>query len=57
MADVTVHYTDGLGKLCAVRVTAFHPDEVFWIGARKAKMAKEDFKKAIIKVDTEGKLR
>lgn len=57
MANVTVHYTDREGKLRSVRVNAFHPEEVVWIGARKAKMDKADFAKAIIQVDTEGKLR
>lgn len=57
MSNSTIHYTDENGKLKTVKVNAFHPDEVIWIGARKAKMDKEKFAKSIIQVDTEGKLR
>lgn len=54
MPDVTVHYIAIDGSLKKVVVNAFHPDEIYWIGARKAKMDKATFAKAIIQVDKEG---
>lgn len=51
--NATIHYTDDNGKLRSVKILAFHPDEIVWIGARKAKMDKDKFRKSIIQVDTE----
>lgn len=50
MKRVIVHYlgVDGVHK--TVDVTPFHPGEIVWIGARKAGMPKDQFRRSIINV-------
>ncbi len=50
MAHLTVYYFDDENKLQEVSVDALHPDEAVWIGARKAKMETESFRRKIVEV-------